>query len=390
MFLKSLIIFILRKLPLKKVILFESYPELSGSPWKIYQEMLKRGYDKKYNLIWAVDSSFRSPPNIKSVPFFGKLSKFQYYRRFLYNSLAKLNIDSNRPLYKNNSETIRIFTRHGGPLKKCPEYMHYMGQMDYMLTLSPNMQEIDFIDCKDFCVQKKEDILALGFPANDCLFEKKDLFENGFYPRHGLTQPQNKFNKIIGWLPTFRQHRNKDNSSGQKPFPLGIPLIYSEKELIQLNDFLSKENILLAIQMHHAQVESFPKLKFSNIILISQAIKYEMDVSTANLMQSFDAMITDYSAAYHEYILLDRPIALTIDDFNEYSSKTGFVFDYFDWIKGVYLKDSSDLIRFIKEVSDGVDSAKKERESAMHRIHKYIDNQSTTRVLDFLIKKAGL
>ena len=115
-----------------------------------------------------------------------------------------------------------------------------------------------------------------------------------------------------------------------------------------------------------------------------------MDVSTANLMQSFDAMITDYSAAYHEYILLDRPIALTIDDFNEYSSKTGFVFDYFDWIKGVYLKDSSDLIRFIKEVSDGVDSAKKERESAMHRIHKYIDNQSTTRVLDFLIKKAGL
>ena len=167
MFLKSLIISFLRKLPLKKVILFESYPELSGSPWKIYQEMLKRGYDKKYNLIWAVDSSFRSPPNIKSVPFFGKLSKFQYYRRFLYNSLAKLNIDSNRPLYKNNSETIRIFTRHGGPLKKCPEYMHYMGKMDYMLTLSPNMQEIDFIDCKDFCVQKKEDILALGFPAND-------------------------------------------------------------------------------------------------------------------------------------------------------------------------------------------------------------------------------
>ena len=142
--------------------------------------------------------------------------------------------------------------------------------------------------------------------------------------------------------------------------------------------------------MHHAQAKNFPKIHFSNIILISQDLKYEMNVSTANLMQSFDAMITDYSAAYHEYTLLNRPIALTIDDFEEYSSKTGFVFDYFDWIKGVYLKNSTDLIHFIEDISNGIDSAKNEREKAIHRIHKHVDNQSTKRVLYFLIDKANL
>lgn len=388
MFLKTLIISVLQKFPLKRVILFESYPELGGSPWMIYQEMLRLGYDKKYNLVWAVDSSFNAPSNIKCAAFFGKLSKIQKFKRFLYNSLAKVNIDSNRPLYKNNPATIRIFTRHGGPLKKCPDYMHSLGKMDYMLTLSPALQDVDFIDCKDYCVKNKEDILTLGFPANDSLFERKDLYSNGFYTK--LCPNKSRFEKIIGWLPTFRQHRNGDTISSSKIFPLGIPLVYTETELSQINEFLAKKNILLAIQMHHAQAKNFPKIHFSNIILISQDLKYEMNVSTANLMQSFDAMITDYSAAYHEYTLLNRPIALTIDDFEEYSSKTGFVFDYFDWIKGVYLKNSTDLIHFIEDISNGIDSAKNEREKALHRIHKHVDNQSTKRVLDFLIDKANL
>ena len=189
--------------------------------------------------------------------------------------------------------------------------------------------------------------MPLGFPANDRLFDKTDLFGNGFYPALCTAKPQKPFSKIIGWLPTFRQHRQGGRIDSEKVFPFGVPLVQTEEELVQLNQFLSEKNILLAIQMHHAQAANFSKQAFSNIVLISQDLKYKMGVSTANLMQSFDALITDYSAAYHEYIMLNRPIALTIDDFEEYSSKTGFLFDYFEWIKGEYLKTTSDLMRFI-------------------------------------------
>ena len=142
--------------------------------------------------------------------------------------------------------------------------------------------------------------------------------------------------------------------------------------------------------MHHAQAANFSKRTFSNIVLMDQNLKYEMNVSTANLMHSFDALISDYSAAYHEFVMLDRPVALAIDDFEEYSSRTGFVFDYFEWIKGVFLKTVPDLLHFVEDVANGVDSAKTEREMAARHIHKYIDNQSTKRVVDFLVEKAKL
>ena len=374
----------------KEIILFESFPEVDGSPWMIYQEMKRRGFDKKYKLVWAVDKDFRPPAGVKSVPFFGRLSRLQRSRRVLYKTLAKLIVDSNRPVYKKNPNTIRIFVRHGGPFKKCPDYMHSIGEVNYMLTLSQALQEVDFVDCKDYCVQNMENIVPLGFPANDRLFEEADLFANGFYPTLCQTQPQKRFAKIIGWLPTFRQHRIGGRVDSEKVYPFGVPLVQSEEELVQLNQILNEKDILLVIQMHHAQAANFSKLSFSNIVLMDQNLKYKMGVSTANLMQSFDALITDYSAAYHEYVMLNRPVALAIDDFEEYSSKTGFVFDYFEWIKGVYLKTLPDLLHFVDEVANGVDSAKSDREMAARRIHKYIDNQSTKRVVDFLVEKAGL
>lgn len=374
----------------KEVILFESFPEVDGSPWMIYQEMKHRGFDKKYKLVWAVDKDFKAPAGVKSVPFFGRLSRLQRSRRVLYKTLAKLIIDSNRPIYKKNPDTVRIFVRHGGPFKKCPDYMHSIGEVNYMLTLSQALQEVDFVDCKDYCVQNMENIVPLGFPANDRLFEEADLFANGFYPTLCQTQPQKRFAKIIGWLPTFRQHRIGGRVDSEKVYPFGVPLVQSEEELVQLNQILNEKDILLVIQMHHAQAANFSKLSFSNIVLMDQNLKYKMGVSTANLMQSFDALITDYSAAYHEYVMLNRPVALAIDDFEEYSSKTGFVFDYFEWIKGVYLKTLPDLLHFVDEVANGVDSAKSDREMAARRIHKYIDNQSTKRVVDFLVEKAGL
>jgi CDP-glycerol glycerophosphotransferase (TagB/SpsB family) len=109
-----------------------------------------------------------------------------------------------------------------------------------------------------------------------------------------------------------------------------------------------------------------------------------------DLIKSFDALITDYSSIYHEYLLLNRPIALTIDDYEEYSAGTGFSIDYFEWIKGVYLTDVSNLMRFVDEVSENIDSAKNERNLALHRIHAFVDNQSTKRVVDFLAEKIPL
>ena len=169
-----------------------------------------------------------------------------------------------------------------------------------------------------------------------------------------------------------------------------MPLIYTIEDLKVLNETLAKFDILLAIQMHHAQQNFFPSISFSNIILISPQIKRECQVTNAELMNSFDAMITDYSAAYYEYILLNRPIAISIDDLEEYSQKIGFSIDFFDIIRGQYLKSFNDLISFIQSLSKGDDLFIEDRARSLKKIHKWTDNQSTKRVVDFIEKNVNL
>ena len=107
-------------------------------------------------------------------------------------------------------------------------------------------------------------------------------------------------------------------------------------------------------------------------------------------MNAFDGLITDYSGAYHEYILLDRPIAVSIDDLEEYQNKVGFCYDFFKYIKGFYLKNFSDLRRFVKEISESEDSSRSERLVAKALLHQYSDNHSTQRVVDFISTQLDL
>lgn len=373
-----------RFIPIKQnIILFESYPELGGSPWMIYQELIRRGYDKKYKLVWVVGNSFEPPPNIKTVSLFGKGFKY-YTRKLLYLIPAKAIIDSNIYILKIHPKTFRLYTQHGAPLKDWKFYSKKIGNVDAILTLSKATETID----TNLYPNATGRFFTLGYPSNDQLFLDIDLYKNGFLPE--ITKTSQKFDKIIGWLPTYRQHKSGGNKGSDYVFPFGIPLLKEKEDFESLNTLLKEHNILLAIQMHHSQKKNFPEQKFSNIALIHDSDKRKFNVSTMNLMHCFDALITDYSAAYHEYILLDRPIALSIDDYEVYSKKPGFCIDYFEWIKGVYLKNVSDLKYFIEEVANGIDSAKKERQKTMHRIHKYVDNKSTQRVVDFLIEKAKL
>lgn len=383
LFLESILQKTLCWIPLKRnIIIFESYPNLDGSPWMIYNELKKRGFGNKYRMLWAVDASFKS--TTKDECFVFRSNFIQTFTWLWYKCHAKLIVDSNRYIGKVNPKTFRMHTQHGAPLKGCLCYTRSLGNVDCLLSLSENMAKLE----KRMYPSADGRIQVLGYPTNDRLFEYVDLYENSFFEK--LTGNNHRFAKIIGWLPTYRQHRFGGPLDSDYVFPFGVPLFKNHEDFERVNLLLKKENVLLAIQMHHAQAMNFPKQSYSNIVLIDSALKQELGVSTANLMTNFDAMITDYSAAYHEYLLLDRPIALSIDDFDDYAKNPGFVVDYFDWIKGVYLKTTNDLVKFIEDVSKGMDSAKDERNLAKRRIHKYIDNQSTKRVVDFLIENAKL
>ena len=365
----------------KPYMLFESYPDFSGSPLKLYNTLKSMNYGSKYDMVWAVDKDAKPSKLYKTVPFFRAFANDQ-------NSVLRntaIIIDSNRYIYK-RPNNYRLHVRHGCSFKACLGYYGRVGEVDSILTTSNSMMNVDK---QVWPANISNKFIITGLPSNDFLFDTVDLYKSGFI--HELTGANDRYNKIIGWLPTFRQHRH---AAAFVPkghiFPYGLPTIGSIDDFKELNEVLRKTNILVLVQMHHAQSNNFARLpSVSNIKFITEPIKNKYGLTTHMLMSAFDAMITDYSAAYHEYIILDRPICLTVDDLIEYNDAVGFCYDYTEWIKGEYALRKEHIYRFIINLANGNDVARELREDSLRKIHKYVDGNSAVRVVNYL-KGAGV
>lgn len=364
----------------KPVILFESYPDFNGSALAVYEELVRRGYDKKYDLIWAVYSDFNLKTHYKTVKFFNcnNAAKSNIIKR------TKCIIDSNRYIYKPNQQCYRFHVRHGCCLKNSMSYNRGLGTVDAILTTSDEMLKLDQ---QIFAPAIKNKFVVLGMPVTDKLFAPKNLYDCGFIKE--LTNSDTKFDKIISWLPTFRDHRN--SSYGKNRFPYGLPAIHNLTEYNKINDYLKAANMLLIVQMHHAQAKNYQALPTcSNIRFVNEQLKAKYGIATSDILGNSDALLTDYSSAYHEYVILNRPIGLIIEDLVQYNRANGFFCNYIEWVKGDYLLDNDDIIYWLDNLAKGIDASKAECEKSLNKIHKYKDNKATQRAVDYLIQKAKL
>ena len=199
----------------KPVILFESYPDFNGSALAVYEELVRRGYDKKYDLVWAVYSDFNLKTDYKIVKFFNcnSTEKQSILKR------TKCIIDSNRYIFKHQANNaFRFHVRHGCCLKNSKGYNQGIGAVDGILTTSEQML---VLDKQIFPQGISNKFIITGMPSNDKIFHPKDLYAGLIQE---LTGTDKKFDKIIGWLPTFRDHRF--THFGKNRFQFGLPALH--------------------------------------------------------------------------------------------------------------------------------------------------------------------
>ncbi len=370
---------------LKKYIILESHPDLADNTYALYKILLENNINEKYKIFWFVDNkSLYKNINIKNVYFinaFGKLKFFDKFKKLYINYKAKYIIDCNKLVYKKNINQKRLYLGHGMPYKSVPEYCDMIGDLDYFLSLSP------FFDTtlSKLCHINKNKIIDLGFPRNDDLFSNnkniKNLFKNKTY------------DKIIMWLPTYRQRKNKSSNLNMKnSFNLGVPIIYNVESLIILNEFLKNLNILLVLKPHPAQDLSIIKTQeFSNFVILTDEDLKKENINLYEFLGQTDGLITDYSSVYYDYLLTNKPIAITTDDLEEYKKAFGFVYNnIYEVIKGEYINSFEDLKSFIQNISTGNDVAKKERENVKKILHKFQDGNSSNRIYEFLVNNMEL
>ncbi len=219
---------------------------------------------------------------------------------------------------------------HGTPLK-CIGLLEGDGKFIKKLYYTLNKTNIS---CSLGSSPFVAEIIArcLGFPTRRVLVNGQPRTDALFQPPAELPILQKGSFNIL-YAPTWRQH------SEVHLFP------FDDFDLSKLDTFLTDNNITIYIRFHPAYEESIPQdiLKLKNVVLFS-ARQY---TEVMDYINCFDALITDYSSIYLDYMLLERPIIFLPYDLEEYQKTVGFTMDYMENTPG---EKPSDFEAFLKEL----------------------------------------
>lgn len=362
--------------PLKKRIVFESNPEMACNTFPIYEKLIQMGVNEEYKFVWLVeDKKQYEDYNVKNVFFldfpqntmWSKL-KFKYFI-----ATSKALVYSNRFLGKYSTNQFSFYLTHGTLLKTLGTYqIHNM--CDYVLSQT---EVLNSVTAKELDVDLDK-IVTLGFPRVDVLNVKnKCIQEMGF----------SEYEKVIVWMPTFRIHKGTHKVDASVN-GMGLPLIENVDQFNQLNEKLKQRNVLMIIKIHPAADMSYVSvLNATNIVFFDDNEILKYGYSLYEFIGQTDALITDYSSIYYDYLHIDKPIGLILDDLEEYKQKRGIVFSsYKDNIKGYYIEKLDDFFGFVDDVALDIDIKQKERREAFRKYCTNKDFCSTERVANFIIE----
>ena len=365
----------LKRLPLKNTIIFESIPDYSDNARAVFDELVKRGVNEEYSLVWAAHSDGVLPDDLKDLKNVVSVNMNSFKYKYYYSYTAKAFAVSNYFMQRRREEQYYIYLAHGAAFKAIK---------DKRYSVPDDCKGCDFCSYSDYISRydvtnlntyiKDVNVLETGFARNDVLFKEnkkcKKLFET---------------EKYIYWLPTFRQKKDDKTSVSS----ISVPFIYNTKWAEKINETAKQCGITLVLKPHPAQDLSKIRLdSLSNIKLIDNGFLDKNGIKNYELLAGASALLSDYSSVFYDYLLCDKPIGFCWEDYDEYLYKEGIIPDLMSVTDcGEKLYTADELCEFIKNVANGNDVCADKRNEIKDRIHKYTDGNSSKRIADIILQK---
>jgi len=311
-----------------------------------------------------------------------------------YNSIHSLNINAIRLLRKArfifithgiydllpieiSPDTTVILTWHGTPIKKIvldetdkfyvytkwgnifKLKLRYDQYLDFVLT--PTTGHLEHENLSSAFRIPLNKILNLGYPRHDILFNKDNEFVKSLKKKFGIPEV---FDRIILYCPTFRDFKTSS-------------FTISDEDLKNLDNLLKETNSLFLLKGHlFGKVTNLQG--YYNIRNISKGV----DIQELYLISNI--LITDYSSTMVDFSLLDRPILLFPYDLEEYIEKRGMYYNLEDIAPGPLLFTFGDLLEALRDIDEFEKIYAEKRRTIRDRFNKYVDGNSTKRILEFL------
>jgi len=337
----------------------------------IYDYLIANGYNEKYRILVSssdyLEYKEHAPKNVQFVgPFKSVLTYFK--SKFVFYCIGKLPIEPAK-------DQVVIHMEHGMPFKDASE-----GQSRY----SASSQHYTYVMATGPCFVKPQariygvpesKIVIAGNPKCDPLFLPNPQYNFG------------KYKKIILWAPTFRKSvsMNMQDTSAEQPI---LPIVKLE-EFKQLNDYLKGKEVKIVVKLHPEQdLSKYNLVDMDHFILLSHQEFLSRGMDLYRFMKQCDAMITDYSSIFYDYLLLDRPIGFTEDDIDDYAGKRGFAMNPEKYRPGMRLRNIQDIYSFVDDLASNIDKFKNDRAEVNCSVNPDMDGNFSAKVLKIMgIKK---
>lgn len=295
-------------IPIKRnKILFVSFggKKYDDSPQSIYEKMITMKEFEGYEFVWAfVNTKSDILGNAKIV----KIDSVSYFYHALSSKFWVVNVSAERGLNFKRKKTICINSWHGTPLKKIygeenanqtPKIMKKPERFDLVCAQSEYDQKI----YSRIFNMKMDDIIISDLPRNDKLlkYTKDDIA----FIKEKLEINQKK--KVILYVPTYREY-SRDSANACYFMP---PLDFRKWESTLGNEYV------LLFRAHYLVVKS---MNIEENEFVREVSQYPQ---MSELYAISDIMISDYSSAFFDYAILERPELCFAYDLKEYEEKRG-------------------------------------------------------------------
>lgn len=331
----------------------------------LYDYLIDAGYNQKYKIICSTNDYKMYNKDLPSnVIFVSNIRGVLLYfsAGFVYYCFGKI------PIFHGKDQKV-VQMWHGSAFKAPDEGMlkgHSFDKPYYTNVFSSSKHFAPiFSYCFSIPVQQ---VVICGQPRCDVLYKENPHYAFGEY------------RKLILWAPTFRKSSVTGYSDSTADDNL-VPVLKKE-DFAEINSKLRELGVKVVVKLHPLQdLDQYHTTDLDHFVLLSnqEFVKRKMDLY--KFMVQSDALITDYSSIFIDYLLLDRPIAFTEDDMDDYTR--GFVFDNpKSYQPGFRIKTKEDFLAFAESLVNGDDDYKSERKRVMALANDYHDGKFCKRALE--------
>lgn len=362
--------------------------EYTDNTRAIFEYLVKEKYDRKYNLYFFVNNpewvkahnNYISENVVLIDEAWAKSTSAeeqeQYYRALC---LSKYIFFDHEDTFARiaRKEQIKVQLWHGQGFKG----RAISTSMKTRCTYMPVMSELYASIHKKIFDLEQNQMVITGIPKQDWVFNKvkEETIDILKIP---------KADKYLFWLPTWRKVKWTDDIEigiQNAECETNLPIFNKVSQLKDLNETLRKNNVCMLIKGHPEQRIMIGDNQFSNIILVDCDLMADYHIHINELLNMADGLISDYSSVITDYLLLNRPICLAIDDVKEYQESRGFVFEPIcEWLPGKIAITKEEMIEFVEEIGRGIDSSKEKREKIAQKICEFHDANNCRRLVEVL------